>query len=80
MTQLGLLQFGGLSIEVKLALLLVLVAVAAGFDIKSRRIPNWLVLVGLISIVPLALSSTLYGRSCKPGSLHNAAQRKASVS
>lgn len=49
MAQLGILQIGGLSIEVKVALLLSLVSVAAWFDIKSRRIPNWLVLVGLIA-------------------------------
>lgn len=49
MAQLEILQIGGLSIQVKIALLLTLVATAAWFDIKSRRIPNWLVLVGLIS-------------------------------
>ena len=49
MTQAELLQLGGLSLEIKLALLVVLVAVAAGFDLKSRRIPNWLVLMGLIA-------------------------------
>lgn len=49
MAQFGLLQIGGLSIEVKLATLLTLVTAAAWFDIKSRRIPNWLVLVGLVS-------------------------------
>ena len=49
MAQLGLLQIGDLSIEVKVALLFILVTAAAWFDIKSRRIPNWLVLVGLIS-------------------------------
>lgn len=48
MTQLGLLQIGGFSFEVKVALLLILVAIAAGFDLKSRRIPNLLVLVGLV--------------------------------
>ena len=55
MTQLGLLQLGGLSFEIKVALLLTLVAVAAGFDIKSRRIPNWLVLVGLIASFSIQL-------------------------
>jgi prepilin peptidase CpaA len=48
MAQLGILQIGGLSFDVKIAVLLTLVAVAAGFDLKSRRIPNWLVLAGLI--------------------------------
>lgn len=49
MAQFGSLQIGGFPFEIKVALLLALVAVAAWFDIKSRRIPNWLVLVGLIS-------------------------------
>ena len=60
MTQPELLQFGGLSIHIKLALLVALVAVAAGFDLKSRRIPNWLVLVGLASsfIVQILFNSS----------------------
>lgn len=60
MTQPELLQFGGLSIELKLALLMAFVAVAAGFDLKSRRIPNWLVLVGLASsfIVQILFNSS----------------------
>lgn len=49
MTQLGLLQFGNFSIEVKIALLLILLVIAAYFDITSRRIPNRLVLAGLIA-------------------------------
>lgn len=49
MTQLGLLQFGSFSIEVKIALLLILLVIAAFFDIASRRIPNQLVLAGLIA-------------------------------
>lgn len=49
MAQLGSLQIGGTSLDVKVALLLTLVVVAAWFDLKSRRIPNWLVLVGLVS-------------------------------
>jgi prepilin peptidase CpaA len=49
MTQLGLLQFGNFSIEVKIALLLILLVIAAYFDITSRRIPNQLVLAGLIA-------------------------------
>ncbi len=48
MTQLGLLQFGGMSIHIMAVILLILVAIAAGYDLKSRRIPNWLVLVGLV--------------------------------
>ena len=60
MTQPELFQFGGLSIEIKIALLVALVAVAAGFDLKSRRIPNWLVLVGLVSsfIVQILFNSS----------------------
>ena len=60
MTQHELLQLGGLSIEIKLALLMAFVAVAAGFDLKSRRIPNWLVLVGLASsfIVQILFNSS----------------------
>jgi len=48
MNQHGLLQLGGFSLEVSVALLLSLLALAAWFDIKSRRIPNWLVLAGLV--------------------------------
>lgn len=49
MTQHGLFQLGGFSIEVNLAILMTLLGVAACFDIKSRRIPNWLVVTGLVS-------------------------------
>lgn len=49
MNQHGLLHFGGFFIDLNLALLVTLVAVAAWFDIKARRIPNWLVLAGLAS-------------------------------
>lgn len=45
----GLLHFGNFSIEVKTLLLLALLAIAAKFDITSRRIPNQLVLAGLIA-------------------------------
>ena len=48
MNQHGLLQLGGFSLELNVALLLSLLALAAWFDIKSRRIPNWLVLAGLV--------------------------------
>ena len=56
MTQLGLLQFGNFSIEVKIALLLILLVIAAYFDIKSRRIPNQLVLAGLIASFVLQIN------------------------
>ncbi|ABE44462.1 A24 family peptidase [Polaromonas sp. JS666] len=55
MTHDGLLHFGGIQIHVIAAVLLVLVAVAAGFDLKSRRIPNWLVLMGLITSLALQI-------------------------
>lgn len=45
----GSLQFGNFSLEVKIALLLILLIVAAYFDITSRRIPNQLVLAGIIA-------------------------------
>lgn len=61
MTQLELLQIGGFSFEVKVALLLILVAIAAGFDVKSRRIPNWLVLVGLITSYILQINFNTSG-------------------
>lgn len=56
MSQLGLLQFGNFSIEVKIALLLILLVVAGYFDIKSRRIPNQLVLAGLIASFVLQIN------------------------
>ena len=56
MTQLGLLQFGNFSIEVKIAWLLILLVIAAYLDIKSRRIPNQLVLVGLITSFVLQIN------------------------
>ena len=56
MTQIGLLQFGGFALEVKIALLLILLVVAAYFDIKSRRIPNQLVLAGLIASFVLQIN------------------------
>lgn len=56
MTQLGLLQFGNFSIEVKTLLLLALLTIAAKFDITSRRIPNQLVLAGLIASFVLQIN------------------------
>lgn len=55
MTQDGLLHFGGIYIHVIAAVLLVLVAVAAGFDLKFRRIPNRLVLIGLVTSLALQI-------------------------
>ncbi|RJG03660.1 A24 family peptidase [Noviherbaspirillum sedimenti] len=48
MTQHGLFHLGGFSIEVNAAILITLLGVASCFDIKSRRIPNWLVAAGLV--------------------------------
>lgn len=56
MTQHGLLQIGGFTFEVKIALLLSLLVIAAYFDIKSRRIPNQLVLAGLIASFVLQIN------------------------
>jgi prepilin peptidase CpaA len=56
MTQLGLLQIGGFALEVKIALLLILLVIAAYFDVKSRRIPNKLVLAGLIASFVLQIN------------------------
>ena len=48
MTQQALSHFGDLFTGVNVATLMALLGVAAWFDIKARRIPNWLVLTGLI--------------------------------
>jgi len=40
---------GSAVIDLKLALLIVLVIIAAVFDLKYRRIPNWLVLIGFVA-------------------------------
>lgn len=61
MTHLGILHIGGFSFQVKVALLLVLVAIAAGFDLNSRRIPNWLVLVGLVTSYILQINFNTSG-------------------
>lgn len=53
MTPDGLLHFSGIYVHLLAAVLLVLVAVAAGFDLKSRRIPNRLVVIGLIASLVL---------------------------
>ena len=54
----GLVLFSGTYfIEIRLAIVLLLLLVATAFDIRSRRIPNWLVFSGaLIGIVYHALS------------------------
>lgn len=41
--------------EVNVVVLMALLGLAAWFDIKSRRIPNWLVLTGLISSLGMQL-------------------------
>lgn len=55
MTQEALFHFGDLFTEVTVATLMALLGVAAWFDIKARRIPNWLVLTGLISSLGIQL-------------------------
>lgn len=53
--QIELMRLDGTSVYLKVAILLILVTVAAGFDLKSRRIPNWLVLVGLVASLILQI-------------------------
>ena len=55
MTSQALSHFGDLFTEVNVATLMTLLGVAAWFDIKSRRIPNWLVLTGLIASLGIQL-------------------------
>jgi prepilin peptidase CpaA len=54
--QLELMRLDGTSIDMRHAILLILVVVAAGFDLKSRRIPNWLVLAGFITSLILQIT------------------------
>lgn len=54
--QIELMRLDGTSVYLKAAILLILVTVAAGFDLKSRRIPNWLVLVGLVASLILQIT------------------------
>lgn len=49
MTQQALSHLGDFLAEVHLIVLMALLCVAAWFDIKSRRVPNWLVLAGLVA-------------------------------
>lgn len=55
MTQQALSHFGGFLTEVNMVILVTLLGVAAWFDIKARRIPNWMVLTGLISSLAIQL-------------------------
>ncbi len=55
MTQQALSHFGDLFTEVNVAVLMILLGVAVWFDIKARRIPNWLVLTGLMSSLGIQL-------------------------
>ncbi|UUZ70746.1 prepilin peptidase [Polaromonas sp. P1(28)-8] len=55
MTQQALSHFGDLFTEVNVAILMTLLGVAVWFDIKARRIPNWLVLTGLMSSLGIQL-------------------------
>ena len=43
-----MLLFGTYTLELRTALLCLLVLVAVFFDVRSHRIPNWLVLTGLV--------------------------------
>ena len=43
-----MLLFGTYTLELRTALLCILVLIAVFFDVRSHRIPNWLVLVGLL--------------------------------
>jgi len=66
-------EFANLSVfvnETSFALVIVLVVIAAAFDLKSRRIPNWLVLAGLIvSLAYQTLAPTGAGFSSWMGGL-----------
>lgn len=67
MSQQALFHFGGFFvIGVNAAILMALLGVAAGFDIKSRRIPNWLVLTGLVTslCIQLLFSSGSFSAWC----------------
>lgn len=55
MTQEALSHFGDLFTEVNVATLVTLLGVAVWFDIKARRIPNWLVLTGLMASLGIQL-------------------------
>jgi prepilin peptidase CpaA len=44
----GLVLLGTYTIELRVALLCMLVLIAVFFDVRSHRIPNWLVLSGLV--------------------------------
>lgn len=63
--QIELMRLDGTSAYFKAAILLLLVTAAAVFDLKSRRIPNGLVLVGLVASLILQIIfssfSSLYG-------------------
>jgi prepilin peptidase CpaA len=48
MTAFELFESGAFATEIRFALVIVLVLIAMGFDLKSRRIPNWLVVSGLL--------------------------------
>lgn len=43
-----MLLFGTYTLELRTALLCILVLIAVFFDVRSHRIPNWLVLAGLV--------------------------------
>jgi len=69
----GLIAIGGGAFftEVRLVLVVAFVAIAAVFDVRSHRIPNWLVLVGAVTciggeliypaLVPFGIAGVLKG-------------------
>lgn len=58
----GLLQLGSFVIGLEFCGLATLVTIASIYDIKTRRIPNWLVIIGLIiSLFHQAFSGYGYG-------------------
>lgn len=62
MIESGLLQIGGFVIGLEFLALATLVAIASVYDIRTRRIPNWLIVVGLgSSLFYQAISGYGYG-------------------
>jgi prepilin peptidase CpaA len=57
MSQQVLLPFGSFFIDFNVVVLTMLVAIAAGFDVRLRRIPNWLVLTGMVSSLSIQMLS-----------------------
>lgn len=49
MIESGVIHISHFAIELKFIILIIIVAIATFHDIKSRRIPNWLIIAGLTS-------------------------------